>query len=66
MSKIHNLPYGAITKVADEMHVSPSLVAKVARGERNNVIIREALLRLAKEHAASMKRIQRLQALIKK
>lgn len=62
MAKIEGLPHGACSRVAEELGVSASLVKAVARGERNNVRIEEALLRLKREHEARMKRIERIKA----
>lgn len=62
MSKIDGLPHGACSRVAEELGVSASLVKAVARGERNNVRIEEALLRMKREHEARMKRIERIKA----
>lgn len=62
MSKIEGLPHGACSRVAAELGVSASLVQAVARGERNNVRIEEALLILKREHEARMKRIERIKA----
>lgn len=62
MAKIDGLPHGACSRVAAELGVSASLVQAVARGERNNVRIEEALLRVKKEHLARMKRIERIKA----
>lgn len=62
MAKIEGLPHGACSRVAAELGVSASLVQAVARGERNNVRIEEALLRAKKEHLARMKRIERIKA----
>ncbi len=63
--KIEGLPHGACSKVAEELGVSASLVQAVARGERNNVKVLEALLRVKREHEARKKRIERLQAEMK-
>lgn len=60
MSKIDGLPHGACSRVAAELGVSASLVQAVARGERNNVRIEEALLKVKREHEARMKRIERI------
>lgn len=62
MSKIEGLPHGACSRVAAELGVSASLVQAVARGERNNVRIEEALLKVKREHQARMKRIERIKA----
>ena len=62
MSKIEGLPHGACSRVAAELGVSASLVQAVARGERNNVRIEEALLKVKIEHLARMKRIERIKA----
>lgn len=62
MAKIEGLPHGACSRVAEELGVSASLVQAVARGERNNVRITEALLRVKREHEARMKRIERMKA----
>lgn len=62
MSKIEGLPHGACSRVAAELGVSASLVQAVARGERNNVRIEEALLKVKCEHEARMKRIERIKA----
>lgn len=62
MSKIEGLPHGACSRVAAELGVSASLVQAVARGERNNVRIEEALLKVKREHKARMKRIERMKA----
>lgn len=62
MSKIDGLPHGACSRVAAELGVSASLVQAVARGERNNVRIEEALLMVKREHQARMKRIERIKA----
>ncbi len=62
MSKIEGLPHGACSRVAAELGVSASLVQAVARGERNNVRIEEALLKVKREHLARMKRIERIKA----
>jgi len=62
MAKIDGLPHGACSRVAAELGVSASLVRAVARGERNNVRIEEALLILKREHEARMKRIERIKA----
>lgn len=62
MSKIDGLPHGACSRVAAELGVSASLVKAVARGQRNNVRIEEALLRMKLEHEARMKRIERIKA----
>lgn len=62
MSKIDGLPHGACSRVATELGVSASLVQAVARGERNNVRITEALLKVKREHEARMKRIERMKA----
>lgn len=62
MSKIERLPHGACSRVAAELGVSASLVQAVARGERNNVRIEEALLKVKREHEARMKRIERMKA----
>ncbi len=62
MSKIDGLPYGACSRVAAELKVSRSLVVAVARGERQNVRIEEALLRMKLDHEARLKRIERVKA----
>ena len=62
MSKINGLPHGACSRVAAELGVSPSLVQAVARGERNNVRIEEALLKIKRDHAARIRRIERIKA----
>lgn len=62
MAKIEGLPRGACSRVAAELGVSASLVQAVARGERNNVRIEEALLKVKREHEARMKRIERMKA----
>lgn len=62
MAKIEGLPHGACSRVAAELGVSASLVQAVARGERNNVRIEEALLKVKREHQARMKRIERIKA----
>ena len=62
MRKIDGLPHGACSRVAAELGVSASLVQAVARGQRNNVRIEEALLRVKHEHEARMKRIERMKA----
>lgn len=62
MAKIEGLPHGACSRVAAELGVSASLVQAVARGERNNVRIEEALLKVKREHEARMKRIERMKA----
>lgn len=62
MAKIDGLPHGACSRVAGELGVSASLVQAVARGQRNNVRIEEALLRVKREHEARMKRIERMKA----
>lgn len=62
MAKIDGLPHGACSRVAEELGVSASLVKAVARGERKNVRIEEALLILKREHEARMKRIERIKA----
>jgi len=58
--KIEGLPYGACSRVAKELGVSARLVQAVARGERRNVIIEEALLKERNRHQAQRKRIQRM------
>ena len=65
MSKIEGLPHGACSRVAAELGVSKSLVQAVARGERQNVRIEEALLRVKLDHDARMKRIERMKAKMK-
>lgn len=65
MSKIEGLPHGACSRVAAELGVSASLVQAVARGERNNVRIEEALLKLKRDHEARMRRIERMKAKMK-
>lgn len=65
MTKIEGLPYGACSRVAAELGVSKSLVQAVARGERQNVRIEEALLRVKRDHDARMKRIERMKAKMK-
>ena len=62
MSKIEGLPHGACSQVAEELGVSASLVQAVSRGERRNVIVEEALLRVKREHEARVKRIERMKA----
>lgn len=62
MAKINGLPHGACSRVAAELGVSASLVKAVARGQRKNVRIEEALLILKREHEARMKRIERIKA----
>ncbi len=62
MSKIEGLPHGACSRVAAELGVSASLVQAVSRGERRNVIVEEALLKVKREHEARMKRIERIKA----
>lgn len=62
MAKIDGLPHGACSRVAEELGVSASLVKAVARGERNNVRIEEALLRVKRDHESRMKRIERIKA----
>lgn len=62
MSKIEGLPYGACSRVSAELGVSASLVQAVSRGERRNVIVEEALLKVKREHEARMKRIERMKA----
>lgn len=62
MAKIEGLPHGACSRVAAELGMSASLVQAVARGERNNVRIEEALLKVKREHEARMKRIERMKA----
>ena len=65
MTKIEGLPHGACSRVAVELGVSKSLVQAVARGERQNVRIEEALLRVKRDHDARMKRIERMKAKMK-
>lgn len=65
MAKIEGLPHGACSRVAAELGVSKSLVQAVARGERQNVRIEEALLRVKRDHDARMKRIERMKAKMK-
>lgn len=65
MTKIEGLPHGACSRVAAELGVSKSLVQAVARGERQNVRIEEALLRVKLDHDARMKRIERMKAKMK-
>lgn len=62
MAKIDGLPHGACSRVAAELGVSASLVQAVSRGERRNVIVEEALLKVKREHEARMKRIERMKA----
>lgn len=62
MPKIEGLPHGACSRVAAELGVSASLVQAVSRGERRNVIVEEALLKVKREHEARMKRIERMKA----
>lgn len=62
MAKIDGLPHGACSRVAAELGVSASLVQAVSRGERRNVIVEEALLKVRHEHEARMKRIERIKA----
>lgn len=62
MAKINGLPHGACSRVAAELGVSASLVQAVSRGERRNVIVEEALLKVKREHEARMKRIERMKA----
>jgi hypothetical protein len=62
MAKIEGLPHGACSRVAAELGMSASLVQAVARGERRNVIVEEALLKVKREHEARMKRIERMKA----
>ncbi len=62
MAKIEGLPHGACSRVAAELGVSASLVQAVSHGERRNVIVEEALLKVKREHEARMKRIERLKA----
>lgn len=62
MAKIDGLPHGACSRVAAELGVSASLVQAVSRGERRNVIVEEALLKVKREHEARMKRIERIKA----
>lgn len=62
MAKIEGLPHGACSRVAAELGVSASLVQAVSRGERRNVIVEEALLKVKREHEARMKRIERMKA----
>ena len=62
MSKIEGLPHGACSRVAAELGVSASLVQAVSRGERRNVSVEEALLKVKREHEARMKRIERMKA----
>lgn len=62
MAKIDGLPHGACSRVAAELGVSASLVQAVSRGERRNVIVEEALLKVKREHEARIKRIERMKA----
>lgn len=62
MNKYPTLPHGAIKVVAEDLHYSVSLVSKVARGERRNARIEEALAKKALEHEARLRRIQRIKA----
>lgn len=62
MAKIEGLPHGACSRVAAELGVSARLVQAVSRGERRNVIVEEALLKVKREHEARMKRIERMKA----
>ena len=62
MAKIEGLPYGACSRVAAELNASVSLVRAVANGQRQNVKIEEALLRVKREHQARLKRIERMKA----
>ena len=62
MSKIDGLHYGACSQVAAGRKVSRSLVVAVARGERQNVRIEEALLRMKLDYEARLKRIERVKA----
>lgn len=59
---IDGLPHGACSRVAAELGVSASLVKAVARGERRNIRIEEALLRVKRDHEARMKRVERIKA----
>ena len=62
MAKIDGLPHGACSRVAAELGVSARLVQAVAKGQRNNIRIEEALLRVKREHGARVKRIERIKA----
>ncbi len=67
MAKIEGLPRGACSKVfyalKERGHsYTMSLIGAVARGERQNAIVEEELLRVKREHLARMKRIERLKA----
>lgn len=66
MSKIDGLPHGACSRVAAELGVSASLVKAVARGERRNIRIEEALLGVKRDHEARIKRIERIKAKLNK
>ena len=62
MGRFSNIPYGSIKAVAADMGVSVSLVSKVARGERRNALIEEALTKKVLENKARVKRIERMKA----
>jgi len=67
MAKIDGLPRGAYSKAYQMLKekgcsYSMSLIAAVAKGERRNVIVEEALLKVKREHEARMKRIERMKA----
>lgn len=67
MAKIDGLPRGAYSKVYHALKeqgysYSLSLIAAVANGERQNVLVEYELLKVKREHLARMKRIERMKA----
>lgn len=69
MSKIEGLPYGACNKavgllIAEGYNYSLSMVIKVAKGKRENIIIENVLLRIKREHAARQRKVERAKAKI--
>ncbi|MBR3783640.1 MAG: hypothetical protein IKJ78_04145 [Bacteroidales bacterium] len=69
MSKIEGLPYGACNKAvgllkAEGYNYSLSMVIKVAKGKRENIIIENVLLRIKREHAARQRKVERAKAKI--
>lgn len=65
MKKIDGLPYGAYTTAQKNLRqrglvFSQSLIAAVANGKRQNVLIEEELLKIRRQYRAMQRRTHRL------
>lgn len=53
-----SLPYGAVSKLAEQLSVTQSLVSKVLHGHSQNDTVIQAAIQMAKESAEETNRLE--------